>query len=91
MPGDLSVEVGRTNISGVEFRGDPFIRNVIKIERHAFYDQPSYNSDIAVLTLDRPLPFGSTISPACIPPYGSDVLEGTAGQVVGWGRIAYSE
>ncbi|XP_003746021.1 coagulation factor IX [Galendromus occidentalis] len=89
LPGDLSVEVGRTNISGIETRADPFIRRVVRIERHAFYDQPTYNSDIAVLTLDRPLQFGTTINPACIPPYGSDVLDGTPGQVVGWGRLAY--
>ena len=83
--------MGRTNISGPEGRYDPSIRNVIRIERHRHYDQPTYNSDIAVLTLDRPLQFGTAINPACVPPYGSDVLEGTVGEVVGWGRVAYSE
>ncbi|OQR70611.1 coagulation factor IX-like [Tropilaelaps mercedesae] len=86
---DLSIELGRTNISGPESQDDPLIRRVIRIERHKYYDQPSYNNDIAVLTLDAPLSFGRSTRPVCLPPYGSDVQEATVGEVVGWGRIAF--
>ncbi|XP_022655697.1 coagulation factor IX-like isoform X2 [Varroa jacobsoni] len=86
---DVTIEVGRTNITGPEKPSDPLIRRVVRIERHEHYDQPSYNNDIAVLTLDAPLLFGRTSRPACLPPYGSDVQDGTSGEVVGWGRIAF--
>lgn len=59
---DLTIELGRTNITGAEPPRDPFIRRVIRIDRHKHYDQPSYNNDIAILTLDAPLSFGRWVA-----------------------------
>lgn len=88
-PEDLSIEMGKFNITGREPRNDPFIRKVVHMQRHFHYDKPTYNNDIAVVTLDKPVDFGRTTRPICLPPFGSDVLEGTKGEVVGWGRIAF--
>ena len=46
-----------------------------------------YNYDLAILTLEEPVNFSRTVSPACLP---SDVTEDFTGQVAtitGWGAI----
>ena len=46
------------------------------------------NSDIAVLTLKKPVPLNTEVIPICLPPLSdsSKTYEGVLGTVAGWGK-----
>ncbi|XP_063926216.1 trypsin-1-like isoform X2 [Zophobas morio] len=60
------------------------MRAVSAIIRHRNFDQESYNHDIALLKLRKPVEFSKNIRPICLPT-GKDPA-GKTGTVVGWGR-----
>lgn len=47
------------------------VRGVKKIREHEAFDAYTYNNDIAVLELDEPVDFGSSIQPICLPEAGT--------------------
>jgi secreted trypsin-like serine protease len=63
------------------------MRAVTAVIRHQSFDQNTYNHDVALLRLRKPLEFGKTIAPICLP---EDTLDpaGKLGTVIGWGRLA---
>ncbi|XP_034936651.1 transmembrane protease serine 9-like [Chelonus insularis] len=61
------------------------MRAVSAIVRHRNFDLNSYNHDVALLKLRKPVEFTKTIRPICLPQTGSDPA-GKEGTVVGWGR-----
>ncbi|XP_026471296.1 trypsin-1-like, partial [Ctenocephalides felis] len=63
------------------------MRAVSAIIRHRNFDANSYNHDIALLRLRKPVTFGKTIRPVCLPRTYSDPA-GKEGTVVGWGRTS---
>uniref|UniRef100_A0A182N9T5 Peptidase S1 domain-containing protein n=1 Tax=Anopheles dirus TaxID=7168 RepID=A0A182N9T5_9DIPT len=63
------------------------MRAVTAIIRHRSFDQNSYNHDIALLKLRKPVEFTKTIRPVCLPKERSEPA-GQLGTVVGWGRTA---
>ncbi|XP_019868246.1 trypsin-1 [Aethina tumida] len=63
------------------------VRGVKKIREHEAFDAYTYNNDIAVLELDEPVDFGSSIQPICLPEAGAD-YSGRIALVAGWGRTA---
>ncbi|EEZ99214.2 trypsin-1 isoform X1 [Tribolium castaneum] len=60
------------------------MRAVSAVIRHRNFDQESYNHDIALLKLRKPVEFTKNIRPICLPT-GKDPA-GKTGTVVGWGR-----
>ncbi|XP_072929276.1 trypsin-1 isoform X1 [Epargyreus clarus] len=63
------------------------MRAVTAIVRHRSFDADSYNNDIALLKLRKPVTFSKIIKPVCLPPSGIDP-SGKEGIVVGWGRTS---
>uniref|UniRef100_A0A182W3L9 Vitamin K-dependent protein C n=1 Tax=Anopheles minimus TaxID=112268 RepID=A0A182W3L9_9DIPT len=63
------------------------MRAVTAIIRHRSFDQNSYNNDIALLKLRKPVEFTKTIRPVCLPKERSEPA-GQLGTVVGWGRTS---
>ncbi|XP_023020682.2 trypsin-1 [Leptinotarsa decemlineata] len=62
------------------------MRAVTSVIRHRNFDQDTYNHDIALLKLRKPVEFTKQIRPICLP----KTLDpsGRTGTVVGWGRTA---
>jgi secreted trypsin-like serine protease len=62
-------------------------RAVSAIIRHRNFDQNTYNHDIALLRLRKPVTFTKGIQPICLPKESIDP-SGKQGTVVGWGRTS---
>lgn len=62
-------------------------RAVSAIIRHRNFDQNTYNHDIALLRLRKPVTFTKGIQPICLPRESIDP-SGKTGTVVGWGRTS---
>lgn len=60
-------------------------RAVSAIIRHRNFDQNTYNHDIALLRLRKPVTFNKGIQPICLPQESIDP-SGKVGTVVGWGK-----
>ncbi|CAK1579268.1 unnamed protein product [Parnassius mnemosyne] len=63
------------------------MRAVNAIVRHRSFDADSYNNDIALLKLRKPVNFSKIIKPVCLPAAGTEPA-GKEGIVVGWGRTS---
>ncbi|KAJ9579985.1 hypothetical protein L9F63_004368, partial [Diploptera punctata] len=63
------------------------MRGVSTIIRHRNFDIDSYNHDIALLKLRKPVTFTKRVRPVCLPQPNVDPA-GRVGTVVGWGRTA---
>ncbi|NWV19291.1 TMPS5 protease, partial [Origma solitaria] len=55
---------------------------------HPLYNDSSLDYDMALLRLRAPLGFSGAIRPACLPPSGQDLLQGTPCWVSGWGSTS---
>lgn len=63
------------------------MRAVSAIIKHRNFDQNSYNHDIALLRLRKPVNFTKNIQPVCLPVDDADPA-GKTGIAVGWGRTS---
>ncbi|KAF7263192.1 hypothetical protein GWI33_003515 [Rhynchophorus ferrugineus] len=63
------------------------MRAVSAVIRHRNFDTDTYNHDIALLKLRKPVEFTKNIRPICLPTSGKDPA-GKMGTVVGWGRTS---
>jgi len=57
---------------------------------HPLYNADTYINDIAIVKLEKPIKFSSTVQPACLPASGETVPDNAQGTVAGWGRTAES-
>ncbi|XP_047114566.1 trypsin-1-like [Schistocerca piceifrons] len=64
------------------------MRAVSSVIRHRNFDENTWNHDIALLRLRKPVNFSKRIRPVCLPPKGGGDPAGRTGTVVGWGRTA---
>jgi len=63
-------------------------RKVRRVTRHKGFDSRTLYNDIALLTLDSPVTFSSTMSPVCLPNVAtSDKYAQQEAAVIGWGAI----
>lgn len=46
------------------------IRTIKSTQEHEYYDGVSFNNDIALIELDKPIKFGPRVQPACLPDGG---------------------
>lgn len=63
-------------------------RRVSIIHTHEHFDIFTYDNDIAILKLDRPVQFGPKVQPGCLP--SINVIDNYAGAmtiIAGWGRL----
>ncbi|XP_044727947.1 transmembrane protease serine 9-like [Chrysoperla carnea] len=63
------------------------MRAVSAVIRHRNFDTNTYNHDIALLKLRKPITFTKNIRPICLPPPDREP-SGYEGTVVGWGRTS---
>lgn len=63
------------------------MRAVSAIIRHRSFDSNTYNHDIALLKLRKPIQFTKNIMPVCLPVDNADP-SGKTGIAVGWGRVS---
>uniref|UniRef100_A0A1B0CCU7 Phenoloxidase-activating factor 2 n=2 Tax=Lutzomyia longipalpis TaxID=7200 RepID=A0A1B0CCU7_LUTLO len=83
----LTVQLGDHNIrSATEVVHET--RHVKRVVRHRGFDSRTLYDDIALLTLDRPVTFSSSIRPICLPP-SNDVrsYNGKTAVAIGWGSL----
>lgn len=63
------------------------MRAVSAIIKHRNFDANTYNHDIALLKLRKPVTYTKNIKPVCLPSDESDPA-GKVGIAVGWGRTS---
>lgn len=83
----LSVNVGDYNLSSSD-DAQNIVRNVLSFIQHEEYIIPTYDNDIALLTLVEPIPWES-LTTVALPPVNSDLAQDTTVCVMGWGRLQY--
>lgn len=66
---------------------DAKMRAVSAIIKHRYFDANTYNHDIALLKLRKPILYGSNIMPVCLPAEDFEPA-GKTGIAVGWGRTS---
>lgn len=66
---------------------DAKMRAVSAIIKHRYFDANTYNHDIALLKLRKPIQYGTNIMPVCLPGEDFDP-SGKTGIAVGWGRTS---
>lgn len=62
------------------------VRRVKSIHEHEYFDIISFDNDIALIKLDRPVKFSSTVRPACLPDGSVSDYAGSLTIIAGWGR-----
>ncbi|EFX75606.1 hypothetical protein DAPPUDRAFT_26576, partial [Daphnia pulex] len=63
-------------------------RKLRRVVRHKGYHAANFFNDIAILKMDSPVKFSSTISPVCLPSAGTrDLYVNKDAVVVGWGAL----
>lgn len=77
--GDYNIRIA-TEVKHVE-------RKVKRVVRHKGFDSRTLYNDIAILTLDKKVPFSKGISPICLPSAASGLHSGKTGTVIGWGSL----
>ncbi|XP_055617451.1 trypsin 3A1-like [Toxorhynchites rutilus septentrionalis] len=82
-PNEIRVYLGGHNIS----KDYTELRRVKRIIDHESFDIFTFNNDVALLELDKPLRYGPTIQPICLPDGSVRDFTGSLGIVAGWGRI----
>lgn len=65
---------------------DAKMRAVSAVIKHRYFDANTYNHDIALLKLRKPIQFTKNIMPVCLPQDDFDPA-GKTGIAVGWGRF----
>lgn len=62
-------------------------RRVARIFEHEYFDSVSFDFDIAILELSKPIEFGPKIQPACLPQTQFQDYSGKTALIAGWGRL----
>lgn len=62
-------------------------RRVARIFEHEYFDTVSFDFDIAILELSKPIAFGPKVQPACLPQAVFQDYSGKTGIIAGWGRL----
>ncbi|XP_060806836.1 proclotting enzyme isoform X1 [Amyelois transitella] len=84
----LTARLGDYNIhSNVETQH--IERKIKRVVRHRGFDMRTLYNDVAVLTLDQPVPFTKKVHPICLPGSGK-AYAGIVATVIGWGSLRES-
>lgn len=64
----------------------PVIEQVAdQIHVHPDFDDYTYENDVALIHVAKPVAFSSAIQPVCLPDPNADIVTGTMGFATGWG------
>lgn len=92
-PSVFIVRLGDHNLVRSDDGAQPIDVRVTDVVRHADFEPRTFKNDIAVLTLERDVPFNRFIRPVCLP-FGDDFfsrdLTGYHGFVTGWGTTEFN-
>lgn len=64
------------------------VRRVRKIIQHEQFNIFTFNNDIALIKLSKPVKFGAKVQPACLPDGSQTDFSGGLAVISGWGRTA---
>lgn len=80
---DIKIYLGGHNIS------NDFVdtRRVGRVIEHEYFDAVTFDFDIAILELSKPVSFGPKIQPACLPQSQFADYSGKTALIAGWGRL----
>jgi len=81
---DLNVVAGAHDLDSRSERSQQRV-TARKTAFHPAYNSQTTENDIAVVVLDTPINFTSTVQPVCLPATGEQVPDGTEATVAGWG------
>jgi len=84
-PSNLLVRIGEYNVLDTTEAHSHSNRRITRVITHVNFDKQSYEYDIAVLRMARPIDFQPNAIPICLPT-SNDLLVGRVGSVTGWGR-----
>jgi len=78
--GDYKIKtVGETKV---------FESKAARVVRHKGFSQQTLHQDVAIITLETPVPAGlPNVRPVCLPPQGGPSYAGQTATVVGWGSL----
>ncbi|XP_055371669.1 transmembrane protease serine 9-like [Condylostylus longicornis] len=77
----------RVYIGGHEIRKDyTEVTKIKNVYDHEKFDVVSFNNDIALIELEKPLEFGPKVQPICLPSATDTDYAGVLTSVSGWGR-----
>ncbi|XP_055637867.1 transmembrane protease serine 9-like [Toxorhynchites rutilus septentrionalis] len=62
-------------------------RRIKRLVRHRGFDSRTLYNDVAVLTMDKPVPFSKSVRPVCLPEGSSRTPAGMTATVIGWGSL----
>ncbi|TDH11639.1 hypothetical protein EPR50_G00063010 [Perca flavescens] len=79
----LRIYMGLTDVNSL---GSPVF--AVSIHTHPEYNTINYNNDIALIKLQDPITFNSSIMPICLPAEGATYVTGVMGLVSGFGQTA---
>lgn len=80
---DIKIYLGGHNISSDYVD----TRRVGRLFEHEYFDTVSFDFDIALLELSKPVQFGPKIQPACLPKSQFEDYSGKFAMIAGWGRL----
>ena len=81
---------GEFDISGELESKRSITRNVKKVIVNRGYNPATFENDLALLELEKPIQFDAHIVPICMPDDNAD-FTGRMATVTGWGRVKYSK
>lgn len=67
------------------------IRRIKEVYEHEYFDIISFNNDIAIIEMDKPVAFGPKVQPACLPKGQFEDYSGKYTLIAGWGRTGEKE
>lgn len=62
-------------------------RRVARMFEHEYFDRVTFDFDIALLELSKPVEFGPKVQPACLPQTQFEDYTGKSALIAGWGRL----
>ncbi|CAJ1064567.1 transmembrane protease serine 2 [Xyrichtys novacula] len=86
-PRQWRVYSGDVSLTRLSFGTGTRVRKIINHEK---YDSDTNDNDIALLRLDSPLTFSSSVKPVCLPSAGVDLSPERQAWVTGWGALRSS-
>lgn len=80
---DIKIYLGGHNIT----RDYVDTRRVGRVLEHEYFDTLTFDFDIALLELSKPVEFGPKVQPACLPQTQFEDYSGKSALIAGWGRL----
>lgn len=84
----MTVNLGDHNIR-TALETQHVTKKVKRIVRHRSFDSRTLYNDVALLTLESPVQYGSSVRPICLP-RSNQQYSNTYGTVIGWGSVRES-